>query len=140
MGRFNILDVTGGREDASGDSGMHDCNLLRKEQIPRFDCLPQAAPGMTLARSERAEGRNENARGPVCSVKGSSLALHVVHQEVLTEIVRGGEVGFAFAHLSNLLNELNEAVVGGEHEGVDHDASAPAFVNFLERFTDDEGI
>lgn len=58
----------------------------------------------------------------------------------MAEVVGGGEVGFAFAHLGDFLDELHEAVIRGEHEGVDHDAGAFAFVYFFESFADDEGI
>jgi hypothetical protein len=44
-------------------------------------------------------------------VDGAGLALHVVHQQVLAEGVRGGEVGIAATHLGDLLDELYQAVV-----------------------------
>ena len=79
-------------------------------------------------------------RTPNGLVDGFGFALHVVHEEILAEVVGRGEVGFAFAHLGDFLHELNEAVIGGEHEGVDHDAGAFAFVYFFESFADHEGI
>lgn len=71
---------------------------------------------------------------------GARLAGHVVHEEILAEVVGSGEVGFAFAHLRNFLDEIDEGIVAGEHEGVNHDARALTFVHFFERFADDEGV
>ena len=71
---------------------------------------------------------------------GAGFALHVVHQQVLAEVVRCSEVGLAFAHLCNSLYELDQAVICGQHERVDHDAGALAFVHLLECLADDEGI
>ena len=50
-------------------------------------------------------------------------AAHEVHEEVVAEGFRGGEVGFAAAHGAHLLDELDEGEVAREHEGVDHDWS-----------------
>ena len=58
----------------------------------------------------------------------------------MAESVGSGEVGFAAAHLGDFLDEVDQAVVAGEHEGVDHDAGALAFVDFFERLADDERI
>ncbi len=52
----------------------------------------------------------------------------------------GGEVGFAAAHLRDFLDEIDEGIVGGQHESVDHDVGALAFVDFFEGFADHEGI
>ncbi len=49
---------------------------------------------------------------------------HEVHEEIVAEGLRGGEVGFAAAHGADLLDELHEREVAGEHEGVDHDVGA----------------
>ncbi len=73
-------------------------------------------------------------------VDGASFALHVVHEEILAEVVGRGEIGFALAHFGNFLDKVDEAVIGGEHEGVDEDSSALAFVDFLKSFADDERI
>jgi hypothetical protein len=68
------------------------------------------------------------------------LARHVIHQQILAEGVRGGEVGFAAAHLRDFLHELNQTVVGGKHEGIDHDSGALALGNFLQGFADDKWV
>ncbi len=47
---------------------------------------------------------------------------HEVHEEIVAEGLRGGEVRFAAAHCGHLLHELDELEFVGEHEGVDHDA------------------
>lgn len=71
---------------------------------------------------------------------GASLALHVVHQEVLTKIIWCGEIGFAFAHFRNFLDKIHEAVIGGEHERVDENAGTFALIHFLQGFSNDKGV
>src|SRR5438445_5829369 len=68
------------------------------------------------------------------------FAGHVVHEEILAEGVGSGEVGFAAAHFGDFLDEVDERIIAGEHEGVDHDAGALALVYFFEGLADDEGI
>ena len=65
---------------------------------------------------------------------------HEVHQEIVTEILWSGEVGFATAHRADLLDELHEREVAGEHEGVDHDVGAFAAGDFFEGLGDDEWV
>ena len=65
---------------------------------------------------------------------------HEVHEEIVAEGLRGGEVGFAAAHGADLLDELHEREVAGEHEGVDHDVGALAAGDLFEGFGDDEGV
>src|SRR5580698_4332569 len=55
------------------------------------------------------------------------LPRHVIHQQILAERVWSGEVGFASTHLRYFLDELDEAVIRCQHEGVDQDAGALAF-------------
>src|SRR5882724_9178418 len=73
-------------------------------------------------------------------MNGAGFAGHVIHEEILAEVVGSREVGFAFAHLRDSLDEIDERIVAGEHEGVNHDTGALAFVDFFERFADDERI
>src|SRR6267143_5779834 len=68
------------------------------------------------------------------------FAGHVVHEEILAEGVGSGEVGFAAAHGGDFLDKVDEGIIAGEHEGVDHDAGALAFVYFFEGLADDEGV
>src|SRR5690348_14744376 len=77
---------------------------------------------------------------PRNSVNVFGFFLEVIHEEILAEGVWRGEVGFAAAKLGDFLDEVNEAVVAGEHEGVDEDAGAAALGNFFECLSDDEGI
>src|SRR5258708_7804568 len=74
------------------------------------------------------------------SVDVAGFALHEIHQQVLAEVLRGGEVGFAAAHLGDFLNEVDQGIVGGQHEGVDHDVGAFALVDFLQSFTDHKWV
>src|SRR3989442_5553133 len=66
--------------------------------------------------------------------------LHVVHQQILAESVGRGEIGFAAAELRPLLDEVHQAVVRGEHEGVDQNAVATAARDFVEGFGNHERI
>ena len=68
------------------------------------------------------------------------LTRHVIHEEILAEVVRSREVSLTFAHLRNFLDEIDERVVAGEHECIDHNAGALAFVYLFERFANDERI
>src|ERR1700730_2687727 len=81
-----------------------------------------------------------SADGIYGSMNGAGFALHIIHQEILTQIVGRGEVGFALAHLGDFLHELDEAVVRGEHKSVDHNAGALALVYFFQSFADDKGV
>jgi hypothetical protein len=54
------------------------------------------------------------------------LPRHVIHQQILAQRIRRGEVSLPAAHLRDFLNELNQAVVRGEHKSVDHHAGALA--------------
>ena len=65
---------------------------------------------------------------------------HEVHEQVVTEILWGGEVGFAAAHGANLLDELHEGEVAGQHEGIDHDVGALAAGYLFEGLGDDERV
>ena len=65
---------------------------------------------------------------------------HEVHEEIVAEILRGGEVGFAAAHGADLLDELHEGEVVGEHEGVNHDVAALAARDLFKGLGDDERI
>ena len=74
------------------------------------------------------------------SVDVASFALHEIHKQILAEILRGREVCFAAAHLRNFLNKVDQRIIRGQHEGIDHDVGALAFVYFFERFADHEWI
>src|SRR5579864_7995622 len=82
-------------------------------------------------------GKNRRKPG---SVDLLGFALHVIHQEVLPESVRRSEIGFAAAHFGDFLDEVDEAIVAGEHERIDHNAGALALIDFFERLADHEGV
>ena len=67
-------------------------------------------------------------------------AAHEVHQKIIAKRLRRGEVGLAAAHGADLLDELHEREVVGEHEGVDHHAGTLAAVDLFERFGDHDGV
>ena len=68
------------------------------------------------------------------------FAGHVVHEEILAERVGCGEIGFAAAHFGDFLDEVDEAVVAGEHEGVDEDSGALALIYFFQGLADYERV
>ena len=74
------------------------------------------------------------------SVIGPRLLVHVVHQHVLAERARRGEVGLAVADLGDLADEADQVVVARQHERVDQDAGLAAGRHLGERLRDDERI
>ncbi len=68
---------------------------------------------------------------------GTGLAIHVVHQQILTQVVRSCEVSFAAAHLGHLLDERDQVIIVRQHERVDQNARLLATVYFLKRTADD---
>jgi hypothetical protein len=66
-----------------------------------------------------------------------SLAVHVVHQQILAKSVRRREVRLA-AHLGHLLNEVHLAVAG-QDEGIDRNARLLAAIHFFESLADHQG-
>src|SRR6185436_15900859 len=60
------------------------------------------------------------------SVNRLGFLVHVVHQDVLAEGVRGSEVRLALADVGDAADEADQVVVAREHEGVDHDAALAA--------------
>ncbi len=69
------------------------------------------------------------------SVYRPDFLLHVVHQQVLAKRVRRGEVGFATAHFSDLLDEVDQVGIARQHEGVDQDSGLAAVGNLLQRLS-----
>src|SRR6266571_5354344 len=68
------------------------------------------------------------------------LAGHVVHEQILAEGVGRGEVGLAAAHLRNFLDKVDQRIVAGQHERIDHDPGALALVYLFERLPHDKRI
>src|SRR5258708_5046302 len=92
------------------------------------------SPGILTATALNASGRG------AWSVDLLGFAGHVVHEEILAEGVGGGEIGFAAAHCCDFLDEVDQGIIAGEHESVDHDSGALALVDFFEGLADDKGI
>ena len=87
----------------------------------------------------RRERRNcERAYLRLMNVAG--LFADVIHQQVLAEGVRSGEICFAAAELGDFLDEVDQAVVAGEHESVDQNSGAFAFRYFFKRLRDHERV
>src|SRR6266850_1439643 len=108
--------------------------LLRKT----WNAETQRSPRKAKKKTRISRPATTKLQRPSVDLFG--FAGHVVHEEILAEGVGRGEVGFAAAHLGDLLDELDKGIVAGEHEGVDHDAGALALVDFLESLADNEGI
>src|ERR1700733_11535476 len=54
----------------------------------------------------------------------------IVHQDVLTEAHRSGEIGLSLTDLRYLLHEVNKIIIIGQHEGVDHNRASAAQRDF----------
>src|SRR5579885_265966 len=68
------------------------------------------------------------------------LALEEINQDELRQVAGRGEVGFTLSHRRHLLDELDEVVVRGEHEGVNHDARLAARLNLAQRRLHHDGV
>ena len=79
----------------------------------------------------RAAPPSPGGRG--LSMYGFDFLLEVVHQNVLAEIHGCREVRFAAADLGDLLDEVDEVVVAGKHEGIDEDSRFAARGHFFEQ-------
>src|SRR4029078_1396152 len=55
-----------------------------------------------------------------------------IYQYILREIARICEVGFAVRHRAHLFHELNQVVVAGQHERVDHYTGFSTSLDFFE--------
>src|SRR5208282_5960181 len=73
-------------------------------------------------------------------VNVAGLFADVIHQQVLAEGVRSGEIRFAAAELSHFLDEVDQAVVAREHERIDQNSGALALRDFFERLRDHQRI
>ena len=68
------------------------------------------------------------------------LAVHVVHQQILAQRVGRGEIRLAAADLGHLLHEIHQAVIAGQHEGIDQDPLLLAAVHFFQRAADHQRV
>ena len=59
--------------------------------------------------------------------------LHIIHQDVLAQGHRRGEVGFPLANLRHTFDEIDQIIIVGQHEGVYHYVAAAAERDFSER-------
>ena len=55
-----------------------------------------------------------------------NFLFHVIHQQVLPQGIRCGEVGLASADFRDLLDEADESVILCQHEGINQYAVAAA--------------
>ena len=70
----------------------------------------------------------------------ASLFADVVHEQILAEGVGRGEVGLAAAEFGDFLDEVDQAVIAGEHESIDENPGAFALRNFFQSLGDDQRI
>src|SRR5438270_274104 len=73
-------------------------------------------PPSGLAPPDPARRRNAGL------VNRARLPVHVVHQQVLTERVRGREIGLPAADLRHLLDEVHQSVIARQHKRVDQNS------------------
>src|SRR5581483_1958362 len=60
------------------------------------------------------------------------LALHIIHQYVLAQVYRAGEIRLSATNLCDLLHEIDQVIIVREHKRVDEYSGFPAGGNFLE--------
>src|SRR6202012_5417787 len=105
--------------------------------------LSEAARGITEPRATIVNARRESPVFPLIaqvSMDGAGLAVHVIHQQILSQGVRSGEIRLSPAQLRHFLNKVDQAVIAREHERIDDDALLLAAIYFLERAADDQRI
>src|SRR3984957_11590453 len=69
-----------------------------------------------------------------------AAARHEVHEQIVAKGLRRGEVGLAAGDGGDLLHELDERKIAGQHERVNHDAGALAAGDFVESLLDHDGV
>src|SRR5438105_2728802 len=113
--------------------------------IPNWDSRPPRPPSRRRTRDRRPcklkyELKIRSSAGTGNSVYRARLARHVIHQQILAEIVGSSEVGLAAAHLRNFLHKLHQPQLAGQHKSIDHYPGTLAFGYFFEGLADDERI
>src|SRR5687767_13352511 len=81
-------------------------------------------------RTALGSGKIGIVAGSMTSVNRPRFPIHVVHEHVLAQGVRRGEVRLAATDRGDAPHERHQVVIAGEHEGVDHDARFLARVHF----------
>src|SRR5580765_704861 len=96
------------------------------ECVKRVDSPPGKEGQRAEERGERGGRKNRDAiaepplmprEAHPCSPESMNrlgFLLEVIHQDVMAEVQRGGEVGFAPADLGHLLHEIHEVMITGE--------------------------
>src|SRR3712207_4026586 len=67
---------------------------------------------------------------------GLALAVDIIHQDVLAEVLRLGEEGAAVVELRDLVDEVGQVIAALQHEGVDRDVVLGAADDLLEGLLD----
>jgi hypothetical protein len=49
----------------------------------------------------------------------TGFAVHIIHEQVLSEIVGRGEVGFATAQFGDFLDKVHQPEIAGQHKRID---------------------
>ena len=73
-------------------------------------------------------------------MNGSRLPVHVIHEQILAERMRRGEVCLAPANLSHLLDETNQIVISRQHERVDENPLLPSTAHLFQSAADHQRI
>src|SRR5438270_14011691 len=74
------------------------------------------------------------------SFNAALLAAEEVYEDELGEVAGGGEVGLPRCHLRHPLDELDEVVVRGQHEGVNHHPRLAARLHLAEGGLHHQGV
>src|SRR5262245_50293703 len=89
--------------------------------IARYRGSKMCSGRNTFGKRTTLGSGNRGTRSDTASVNRLRLLVHVVHQDVLAEGVRRGEVRLALADLRHTPHEAHQIVVASKHERVDHD-------------------
>ena len=115
---------------------LHSTQRRRRERREK-SLWPRSLCGSSLlAGGGSSARRGVSGLRDAGSVAVAGLALHVVHQQVLPEGIGSGEVSLAATQLGDFLDGVHQAVVGGQHEGVNQDACPLALGHFFEGLRD----
>ncbi len=74
------------------------------------------------------------------SIDGLNAFVDVIHQHILPNIVRRGEIRFPMRHFSYFFDERNQIWVSSQHESVDLNARTSALRDLTDGFAQHERV
>src|SRR2546421_4078203 len=123
--------VPGAVATGSAQGGDRGCwNMTRSHSPPHAGC-PRADPGPLQVLppwpTRLTQYRESSLLHPTLA------PAQKIDQHKLRKIVWIGKVSFAVGHRGHLLDELDQIIITGEHEGINHDAGFATGLDFAER-------